>query len=345
MSTADIIDPGRLAAGEPAVAEWLGHLDRAGEPPFAVTLPAADDLPAELIELAVPHHEIDRLVASLPGPERTPNAWWLLRRCVHLLVRGMGVVPRRSDPPFPAFPALPEPAGPLGRYLYVYAFLATLPRLREYHRAHGVPERVARLTLADLGRHLARDRCRSGRGGLAEGTWLTLHFRGLIYQLGRLQFERTTVGDRTGTALLAGGAPYGPGTPALAVHIPEYHGPMTPTACDASFALARKFFAGHFPSEPYPVAVCHSWLLDGQLAEYLPAGSNIVRFQHRFRPVSRPGREADDTTIQEFVFGRVVHRPEPDGGEPPRGTTLERAVVDHLRAGRHWYGGSGWVPL
>ncbi|MDQ4105409.1 MAG: acyltransferase, partial [Actinomycetota bacterium] len=31
--------------------------------------------------------------------------------------------------------------------------------------------------------------------------------------------------------------------------------------------------------------------------------------------------------------------------ELTRRTTLERAVVDHRAAGRHWRGGSGWLPL
>jgi hypothetical protein len=29
----------------------------------------------------------------------------------------------------------------------------------------------------------------------------------------------------------------------------------------------------------------------------------------------------------------------------PRRTGVERAVGDHLRAGRHWYGGHGWFEL
>jgi hypothetical protein len=42
--------------------------------------------------------------------------------------------------------------------------------------------------------------------------------------------------------------------------------------------LAREFFGHHFPDEPVSHFVCHSWLLDPQLVEYLPERSNIVRF-------------------------------------------------------------------
>jgi hypothetical protein len=114
---------------------------------------------------------------------------------------------------------------------------------------------------------------------------------------------------------------------------------MTPAACDASFTHAKEFFARHFPEEDYHIAVCRSWLLDDQLADYLPADGNIVQFQRRFRPAYRP--HDDDEDILRFVFGRIT--PGLDG--LPQRTALERAVVGHLKAGNHWSGGAGWLEL
>ena len=52
-------------------------------------------------------------------------------------------------------------------------------------------------------------------------------------------------------------------------------------------------------------------------------------------------QDHDDSEILRHVFVRV-----PDElDDLPRRTTLERAVVDHLRTGGHWYGVSGWLPL
>jgi hypothetical protein len=51
--------------------------------------------------------------------------------------------------------------------------------------------------------------------------------------------------------------------------------------------------------------------------------------------------EPDDEAVLRYVFGRVVPRLD----ELPRRTSLERAVVDHLRSGGHWYGARGWLPL
>lgn len=315
-------------------AAWLEHLEGIGEPDFEVRLPSAVDLPPALLGLAVPHEDIDDLVATLPARESAPQLWWLLERCTHSLVRDLGVV----DGP-PPFPALPESIGVLRRYFYVYVFLAALPYVRAFHRQRGIPGEISRLTLADLGRSMAVHRRRHGMGGLDLAPWLMRHFRGNIYQLGRLQFERVRLGTRTAAAALAAGEPSRSGEPALAVHIPDFYGPLTPRACDESFARAKEFFGRHFPEEGVSVAVCHSWLLDEQLAEYLRAGSNILRFQRRFRPAYR--LDYDDEIILGFVFG---HTPA-SLDELPRRTTLQRAVVDHLRAGRRWYGGAGWLRL
>ena len=218
-------------------------------------------------------------------------------------------------------------------------FLAVLPHVQAFHRSRDIPDDVSRRTLADLGRNMAVHRARYQMSGLEAPFWLMLHFRGAIYDLGRLQFQRGKLGNRTGRAITAAGLPYRPGDPTLAVHVPSFYGRLTPRACDASFARARDFFARHFPEERYEIAVCHSWLLDEQLREYLPEDANIIQFQRRFQPAYQP--DDDDESIIRFVFGRAT----PALAELPQRTTLERVIVDHLQAGRHWHGGAGWVRL
>jgi hypothetical protein len=48
-----------------------------------------------------------------------------------------------------------------------------------------------------------------------------------------------------------------------------------------------------------------------------------------------------DRTPIRFVFGD----PELPVETLPRRTRLERAIADHLLAGRHWYMGTGVLPL
>ena len=111
-----------------------------------------------------------------------------------------------------------------------------------------------------------------------------------------------------------------------------------PYAAGAAERAAPAFFDRHFGIR-YPVALCTSWLLDPQLAEYLPEESNIVQFQRRFHLTSEslPG----DSDILKFVFCRLDSELE----TLPQATALQRAVVTHLRAGRHWRVRTGWVEL
>ncbi|MBC2905825.1 DUF5596 domain-containing protein [Streptomyces sp. PSKA01] len=292
-------------------------------------MPDADDLPEILIDLAVPHEDIEALVRMRRRVVDDPELRRFLEASVEELVRDMGTLGARVE-----LPELDWPAGPLQRCFPVYVFVAALPHTRAYHRERGVPAEVTRRTLADLGRNMAVHRRRHGRAGVQAPRWLTHHFRGELYQLGRLQFERT----RTGQMSAADGPD--PDTLCLNLHIPDFHGPLSPAACDRSLALAREFFARHFPEERYSAALCHSWLLDPQLKEYLPADSNIVRFQERFR-IGRDDVEEADTEPVQFVFGD----PELPVEGLPRRTAVERAVGDHLRAGGHWYIGHGWFPL
>jgi hypothetical protein len=118
--------------------------------------------------------------------------------------------------------------------------------------------------------------------------------------------------------------PFRIGDPALSIHVPANE-TLAPEACEASIARIR---AG-FPERR--VSVCTSWLLDDQLAAYPPGNSNIVSFQRRFQLV--PGARDDDEFMLRSVFG--ADRPK-EIGALPQETRLQHAIVDHLRAGKHW---------
>ncbi|MFI1828593.1 acyltransferase domain-containing protein [Streptomyces sp. NPDC020412] len=318
-----------------------------------VQLPDGDDLAEVLLDLAVPHEDIGELLALRPRVTADPELRRMLEEAAHSLVESIGRAVSADELPAPELPEQgsesvgavgrghgPAPSGAVARCFPVYVFVAVLPHVREYHRALSVPEEVSRRTLADLGRQMAVHRRALGTGGLVAPEWLRLHFTGLLYELGRLQFERGKLGRPLGSAVAAAGLPLGPGDDVLGLHIPDYLGPLSPEACDRSLARARQFFARHFPETPYRIAECHSWLLDPQLVEYLPQESNVRRFQERFH-IAHTDDEPSDEVPVGFVFGDVRF----DSAELPRRTGLERAIGDHLRAGRHWYSGHGWFEL
>lgn len=288
-------------------------------------LPDRDYLPAIFEHLAI--HELDReeILAAWPTPEAEPEAWRALELAYKALVADMGGF-EAIDLPSPAVDSTP-----MGRYFFVFVFLAALADVRRFHKTRRIPDEVSWATLADLGRNLKRDRLLLGDGGLRTSGWLTLHFRGSIYQLGRLQFDRRgATRARVGESADA--------EPAVGIHIPE-SGPLTPEACDDSLARAQPFFARHFWEAPPRLGLCRSWLLDPQLADYLAADSNVMRFQRRFALIGEG--ENGDAEILRFVFHRIA----PKIDDLPQRTTLERAIVAHLRAGKHWRNQTGWLSL
>ncbi|MBL7256242.1 acyltransferase domain-containing protein [Paractinoplanes lichenicola] len=271
-------------------------------------LPQRADAAAILDRLAVRPEDARDILANWPSPQWTPELRWLLDRSIALVRADLGGYDWLA------------PGPELPRY-FVYAYLALLDDVRRYHRDHGISDAVSWTTLADLGRNLAVDRRMNGEGWPVMQSWLTLHVRGGLYELGRLQFQR---GDAT-----------------LGLHIPE-SGPLTPAAIDASLAEARAFFPRHFPDEPYPSFSCGSWLLDPQLRDYLPGDSNIIGFQKRFdlSPYEEPEGLDCDVEVLRFTF-RTLSTPL---DQLPRRTALQRAVIDHLRAGHHWQWRRGTFP-
>ncbi|MFD9734538.1 acyltransferase domain-containing protein [Umezawaea sp. NPDC059074] len=291
----------------------------AGDRPSA-PLPAKADAPAILDRLAVPPDDAAEIMAGWPDPDSplwTPELRWLLDRSTALVRADLG-----GHDWLPPGPELPRDRGLAWRHLYVYAYLALVDVVTAYHRDHGISDAVSWTTLADLGRNLAVDRRMRGEGWPVMQSWLTLHARGGVYELGRLQHQR--------------------GGTAIGLHIPEA-GPLTPKSIDASLDEARAFFPRHFPDEHYTAFSCGSWLLDPQLLDYLPEDSNIIRFQQRFELEPHEQLEGLDADVEVLRFAfRTLTTPL---DQLPHGTALQRAIVTHLQAGHHWQWRTGRFPL
>ncbi|XVV15892.1 acyltransferase domain-containing protein [Actinoplanes sp. CA-131856] len=290
------MDLDHLAAQLGVPVEEIDRVHRlAGDHPSA-PLPTSP----RLDRLGVRPDDAADIMAGWPSPQWSPALRWLLDRSTALVRADLGGYGWLS------------PGPELPRY-FVYVYLSLVDVVTAYHRDRGIPAEVTRATLADLGRNLAVDRRMKGEGWPVMQSWLTLHVRGGLYELGRLQFQR---GDTT-----------------IDLHIPE-SGPLTPASVDASLDRAREFFPRHFPEERYEAYTCGSWLLDPQLLDYLPPGSNIVRFQQRFDllPYEELAVPDADVEARRFVF-RTLTTPL---DQLPRDTVLQRAIIDHLTAGKHW---------
>ncbi len=317
---------------------WLLSLRR---PPGvdAPRLPDRAEAETLLQRLGVDPDGCADTLAARPDPDAHPALWWVLDRVYHDILAAM-------DEPVPVggfdgYPSLPASAGAMGRYLPMWVYLALLPAVRRFHDQRGIPESISWRSLGDaLTVVLRQHRERTGEGGLGRFGWtLPLRVRGVDYRIGRLAYNLGTVS--------LGNRPCGY---VLGVHIPP-GGPLDIDASLASMEAARAFFERHFPDCPFAWFACESWLMDPQLAEYLDARSNIVRFQRLFTilPLAEGMGATDrgDDDMLGYVFGGAADgSPAEDQLDRlPQGSTLQRAFVRHLRAGRHWHVRTGWRPV
>ena len=310
---------------------WIDRWHRLGAPPQPVVLPTAAEVePLLTRRLGADAVDAAAIAAARPDPERDPHLWWVLERCHHQLLSDMGGTGML------VWPKLSPHLGAVGRFTYLWALLSVLPQTLRYHRSRGIPEDVSWQTLSNLGEKLRLNRARFAEPGLAVAFWFTLHFRGSLYRLGRLEFALEKLTD---PHPFPG---HRPGEVTLGIHIPQEGGPLSPQECSASVERARGFFATHFddlvPGDP--LLTCTSWLLDPQLAERLPGTSNIAAFGSRFdvMPESPDAKLNGEKDVLLFVFNHVGPY---DAARLPRDSTLRRVLADGFASGVQWQVRSG----
>lgn len=281
---------------------------------------APEALPELLVHLGFQDEDAVETVAAADAALATPADLEVIARCASLLADGVGV--RHPDVAPDPWDDLPE-----GREdLALLALLASVPEVRAEHARRRIPDVVSWGSLADLGQQVAVNRLTHGRFGLDTYGWMRVAWSGGLMWLGRLQF----VPNPTTTGWV------------LEIHIPR-SGPLTPESVDEAFAAAVPFFRRHFPDYPATAFTCTSWLLDPVLPQLLP-GSNLARFQQRWT-LTGSGYQADESVLY-FAFAQRVEGEHPidvDALTPT--TSLQRAVVERLRAGEHWTVWSGTAPL
>jgi hypothetical protein len=218
--------------------------------------------------------------------------------------------------------------------IHLLAFITTTHNVRAFHANRGVPHDISQATLADLGRQVAIHRRVFGSIGLDTYGWMSLHWTGQLYQLGRLQFDLGRV-DPTSQWARALPDNVAPGDWILGVHIPEA-GPLDEASVRASLSAVRPFLETYFPEISATMQRCFSWMLDPYLRDVLP-DSNIIRFQKLFTPDGL--FEDSNEDILYFVFRRKGIE---DLDQLPRDTRLQRAVLDRIKAGGIWQNHQGW---
>lgn len=225
-------------------------------------------------------------------------------------------------------------------FYYAFIYLQAVPAMRESHRARQIPEAIIQRTARDMERWFHRYHEQHGMWGFDLINWSAVYAHKRLIALGRLGFEVTTFPPYCHVPQEAGGeAVLKAGDPVISVHIPA-EDRLLPADCDQAFAQAREFFPRYFPEHDYKAFICVSWMMDRQLALYLPPESNLVHFLNRFQPA--PLDNPNDDSFWSFIFN-IDKRPQ-NLADVPRDTKLRRIILEHIEKGGRWQGMGGYIP-
>ena len=169
-----------------------------------------------------------------------------------------------------------------------------------------------------------------GHYGFDRHFWIYRQLAARLFRLGALEFELYHF-----PADIAPAGPIAPGAPVLSVHIPS-DAVMTRDALDASYRMAKAFFAEHFPDFHYVCAYCSTWLLSPVLRTLLQPDSRILLFQEDYEITQV------DLTVNgglKWVFKRHYE----DFALLPEDTSLMRGMKRVLLSGEKTGSAAGYV--
>lgn len=206
---------------------------------------------------------------------------------------------------------------------FLLFYLCLADGLLSHYRARGIDEQIFWGSLADLRYKLIEGRLIFGVNGIYHERWTSGFFKVQLFELGRLQFELTTLQDPytcAGKALPAG-------TKAINIHIPRTGKPLFHDEVVAAYARAKDFFAAEFVGVP-TVFTCHSWLLDPWNLTVLSAQSNLRAFCADFEIV-KVGSYADYSQVWRLFD--CNYNGDPDA--LPQDSSLRRAYAARIKRG------------
>ena len=335
---------------------WTAALKNA-DPLPALTIPDRELLVSLLAKLDVSPDDAAEVDLSMPSQDIHPEVWWLLVRSsavftsalAHRDIASSASSESQGHPDLDWSIFSGSIASQALQLFPVHLILANIEKIRQCHAALSIPEDISWQTLSFLGRAMRSFRQHHGQVGIRLTRWDWLRFLGRLYEVERLEvtpFRIRTAPKGAGPlfwydddAANSFGVGWRKGDPALGVHVPAT-GRLSPESIDASLSRMQRDLRSPYSGECLRVAICTSWLLDEHLAQYLPADSNIISFQRRFRLVS--GARDDDGSVVRFVYGCEMPK---EIEMLPQNTALQRAVVRHLQKGLHWKLRTGWLDL
>ncbi len=209
----------------------------------------------------------------------------------------------------------------IGGFKRLCSMLRCALRIRETYHRLGISEEIYVDTMAAFSRFVRENMASYGFYGFNRGFWTTRQVSAKLFRIGQLEYE-LTVKD---------------GVKVVSLHIPT-DVDLRPEVLRPSLASGLQEFYRIFPEYVGQPVYCHSWLLSPQLKDFLPEGSNILKFQELFEIQA-------DTVPGNDVLLWVFKNPRLPREEFPENTSLQRKLKRFLLDGGQFLEGKGWLHL
>lgn len=185
----------------------------------------------------------------------------------------------------------------------------------------GIPETIYTDSMAAFSRFVREHMDSYGCYGFDRGFWTTRQVSCKLFRIGQLEYELTRL----------------EGAPAVSLHIPT-DVDLRPEVLYPSVKAGLAELYRLFPEYEGKTVFCHSWLLSPLLKDFLPEGSNILRFQQMFEinPQGTPGNE---------VLLWVFKNPKLPKEDLPENTSLQRKLKRFFLEGGQFLEGWGQLLL
>lgn len=162
----------------------------------------------------------------------------------------------------------------------VYAFL---PEVKDRYKKKGISDEIFFDTMNDIKIWINDCRDNLQSTGLNELNWIMHHMNMNIFKIGRLQYQKMFY--FMPNAYKKDGVEIKFGDKIWNVHICRGE-KLDIEACEKSFVMAQEFSEKYFPEYPNNKFMCHSWLLYPTNKEFMPEGSNILKFPELWDVIS-----------------------------------------------------------
>ena len=211
----------------------------------------------------------------------------------------------------------------------VYA-LASCESLKAKYDDAGISEEIFKDTMTDIRTWSVDYLERHKKGGLDHLYWIEHHLNFSLFKLGRLQFNF----NKAKMDYEPLGIKKDDNT--LGVHIPRSE-PFTPEVWEASFAMAKEFFAKYFPDYSYNYYSCFSWFLSPDLDKLMNKDSNVLKFQKLFTVAYT--EENDIMLYFTFGWGTTLE----DIEKIEAKTSLQKRIKKYVAEGNKLTHGYGFI--